>query len=113
MIPRRILQVVTGALVLVYLASTLFRGRQGSSSFYDVWIGNLGYGGCAVLCGWRALATRKGRWAWGAIALSLVLFTAGAILWTTLVQNFNPVPYPSVADYCFLAFYPVAYLGVG
>jgi diguanylate cyclase len=109
----RTLQVITAGFVLVYLASTVLRGREGSNSFYDVWIANLGYAGCTVMCGWAALVRRRGRWGWAAIAFSLLLFTSGSILWTALVQYFNPVPYPSIADACFLAFFVVAFLGIG
>jgi diguanylate cyclase len=114
-LPRsvRILQVVTGALVLLYLASTILRARGTSSTFWDVWIANLGYAGCTALCAWRAIARRPGRWGWGALAGGLLLFTAGSVLWTVWVQYFNPVPYPSIADFCFLAFFFMAFLGIG
>jgi diguanylate cyclase (GGDEF)-like protein len=108
-----VLQIATGILVAIYLASTILRARNTTSSFYDGWIGNLGYGGCAVLCAWRAVSDRRQRLAWAAIALGLGLFTVGAVLWTTTVQFWNPVPYPSISDVFFLAFYPVAYTGVG
>jgi diguanylate cyclase (GGDEF)-like protein len=107
------LQIATGILVAIYLASTVLRARNAASSLYDGWIGNLGYGGCAVLCAWRAVSDRRQRLAWAAIALSLGLFTVGAVLWTTTVQFWNPVPYPSISDVFFLLFYPVAYAGVG
>ena len=41
----------------------------------------------------------------------LVLFTAGSVLWTSWVQFFNPVPYPSISDACFLAFFFMAFPG--
>lgn len=107
------LQIATGILVVVYFASTVFRVRNTGSSFYDGWIDNLGYGGCVVLCAWRAVTDRQQRLAWAAITLSLVLFTAGTVLYTTIVQFWNPVPYPSIADAFWLLFYPVAYTGVG
>jgi diguanylate cyclase (GGDEF)-like protein len=114
-VPRgvRILQVVTGGLVLVYLASTILRSAGSYSTFYDVWVANLGYAGCAALCVWRATVRGPGRWGWGALAAGLVLFTAGSVLWTSWVQFFNPVPYPSIADACFLAFFFLAFLGIG
>jgi diguanylate cyclase (GGDEF)-like protein len=114
-LPRgvRILQAVTAGFVLVYLASTLLRVREGPNSFYDVCVANLGYAGCSALCIWAALARRRFRWGWAAIGASLLLFTSGSILWTTLVQYFNPVPYPSIADACFLAFFFLAFLGIG
>lgn len=114
-LPRgvRIVQVVTGALALVYLASTTLRSSGTSSTFFDVWVANLGYAGCTVLCAWRAIARRPGRWGWGALAGALLLFTAGSVLWTGWVQFFNPVPYPSIADFCFLAFFFIAFVGIG
>ena len=114
-LPRgvRILQVVTGGLALLYLASTTLRSSGTSSTFFDVWVANLGYAGCTVLCAWRAIARRPGRWGWGALAGGLLLFTAGSVLWTSWVQFFNPVPYPSIADFCFLAFFVMAFLGIG
>ncbi len=114
-VPRsvRIVQVVTGALVVAYLASTILRTPGTPSILYDVWVANLGYAGCTVLCVWRAIARRRGRWGWGALAGGLLLFTAGSVLWTSWVQYFNPVPYPSIADFCFLAFFFMAFLGIG
>ena len=35
------------------------------------------------------------------------------MLWTSTIQFWTPVPYPSPADVCFLVFYPLAYLGLG
>jgi diguanylate cyclase len=112
-VAARSLQLVTGVLVFAYLWSTIFRAHHFTNTLFDGWIGNLGYGGCAALCAWRALTVRRLRLAWSAIAASLVLFLVGAVLWTTLVQYYRPVPYPSISDAFFLVFYPVAYLGVG
>ncbi len=114
-VPRgvRSLQIVTGGLVLLYLASTVLRSPGSYSTFYDVWIANLGYAGCAALCVWRAIAKPEGRRGWGMLAAGLVLFTAGSVLWTSWVQFFNPVPYPSIADACFLVFFVLAFLGIG
>ena len=107
------LQGVTALLLAAYVASTIVRTRGSASVLFDTWIGNLAYAGATALCAWRALAERSSRWAWGAIALSLALFTAGSVLWTSTVQFWNPVPYPSPADVCFLVFYPLAYIGLG
>jgi diguanylate cyclase (GGDEF)-like protein len=114
-VPRsvRIFQGVTGAIVLLYLASTIVRSRGTSSTFFDVWVANFGYAGCTMLCAWRAIARRPGRWGWGALATGLLLFTTGSVLWTGWVQYFNPLPYPSIADFCFLAFFFMAFLGIG
>jgi len=107
------LWIATGVIMIAFLASTVLRTSGTHSRFWDEWVGNLGYGGCTLLCAIRALTRREQRGAWAAIALSLAIFTVGSILWTTTVQFWDPVPYPSIADAFFLVFYPVAYLGVG
>jgi diguanylate cyclase len=114
-LPRSVgvVQIATGGLTLLYLGSTILRAPGTSSNFYDVWVANIGYAGCTALVAWRAIAQRRGRWGWGALACALMLFTAGSVLWTTWVQYFTPVPYPSVADVCFLAYFFLAFIGIG
>jgi diguanylate cyclase (GGDEF)-like protein len=108
-----IAQIATGGVALLYLASTILRAPGTSSTFYDVWVANIGYAGCTALVAWRAATRRSGRWGWGALACGLALFTAGSVLWTTWVQYFTPVPYPSIADACFLAYFVMAFIGIG
>ena len=104
--------VVTLVLTLLYIGSTTLRRPGTSSFFFDVVIANLGYAGCTALCAWRAVARRRGRWGWGSLAAGLFLFTTGSVLWTTWVQYFNPVPYPSISDACFLTFFFLAFIGI-
>ena len=108
-----ILGLVTGALTLLYLGSTILRKPGTSDYFFDVWVANLGYVGCATLCSWRAIARRRGRWGWGTLAVGLWFFTAGSVLWTTWVQYLTPQPYPSISDAAFLTFFVFAFPGIG
>ncbi|MGA8416775.1 MAG: EAL domain-containing protein [Candidatus Dormiibacterota bacterium] len=108
-----VLGLVTGVLTLLYLGSTVLRRPGTSDYFFDVWVANLGYAGCATLCAWRAIARRRGRWGWGALAVGLWFFTAGSVLWTAWVQYFVPLPYPSISDACFLSFFVFAFPGIG
>ena len=112
---RRVLtlEAVTGALLAAYVASTFLRAENAAHPLFDTWIGNLSYGGSTLLCFWKAAASARQRRAWLLIASSLAVFTLGSVLWTTSIQFLDPVPYPSLADFCFLAFYPVAYVGLG
>ncbi len=103
---------MTAVLTLLYLGSTITRTPGTSSFFFDVVIANLGYAGTTALCAWRAVARHRGRWGWGALAAGLFLFTSGSVLWTTWVQYFVPVPYPSIADACFLGFFFLAFIGI-
>ena len=113
-LPRgvRVLQVVTGGLVALYLGSTILRPPGTSIAFFDVWVNNVGIVGCVTLMAWRAIARRRGRWVWAAFAGGLTFFTAGSVLYTALVQHFTTVPYPSIADFSFLADYPLALVGM-
>lgn len=107
------LGLVTGALTLLYLGSTILRKPGTSDYFFDVWVANVGYVGCATLCTWRAIVRRRGRWGWGALAVGLWFFTAGSVLWTTWVQYLIPQPYPSISDAAFLTFFVFAFPGIG
>jgi diguanylate cyclase (GGDEF)-like protein len=109
----RALHLVTAGLVLLYLASTIFREHPSTISFYDGWIGNLAYLGCAVLAALRAAVVYdRQRAGWTAMAVALALFAAGNLVWTTYVQFMDPVPFPSLQDALFLPFYPIAYVGI-
>ncbi len=109
----RIVQGVTAGLILAYVVSTIFRQHPSTISFYDGWVGNIAYFGCAALCALRAVYVRdRQRSGWAAIAVALLLFALGNLVWTTAVQFMDPVPYPSAQDALFLPFYPVAYVGL-
>ena len=109
----RTVQIATGALVLVYVASTVLRHHPSTIPLYDGWVGNAAYFGCALLCGLRVAAVRdRERYGWAAISVALLLFALGNLVWTTAIQFLDPVPYPSVQDVLFLPFYPIAYLGL-
>jgi diguanylate cyclase len=114
-LPRgvQLLQGVTGGLVALYLVSTILRPADTSIALFDVWVNNVGIIGCVLLLAWRAIARRRARWAWAAFAGGLTFFTLGSVLFTAVVQHFKPVPYPSIADFSFLADYPLALVGIG
>jgi diguanylate cyclase (GGDEF)-like protein len=109
----RALHLATAALVVLYLGSTVFRKHPSTISFYDGWVGNLAYLGCAVLAALRATLVRdRQRAGWTAMAVALGMFAAGNLVWTTYVQFMDPVPFPSLQDALFLPFYPIAYFGI-
>jgi len=109
----RALHLATAALVVLYLGSTIFREHPSTISFYDGWVGNLAYLGCAALAGLRATLVRdRQRAGWTALAGALGLFAAGNLGWTTFVQFMDLVPFPSLQDALFLPVYPMAFLGI-
>ncbi|HWI03800.1 MAG TPA: hypothetical protein VNT52_08240, partial [Acidimicrobiales bacterium] len=109
----RVLHLLTAGLVLLYLLSTIFREHPSTITFYDGWVGNLAYLGCAALAALRAALVRdRERAGWTVFAVALGLFAAGNLVWTTSLQFMDEVPYPSVQDALFLPFYPIAYVGI-
>jgi diguanylate cyclase (GGDEF)-like protein len=68
---------------------------------------------CAALaCLTRALRGGPERAAWFAISASIFAWAAGEIWWTLYIEGNPNAPYPSPADVGYLAFYPLAALGL-
>ncbi|HET9675991.1 MAG TPA: GGDEF domain-containing protein [Solirubrobacterales bacterium] len=68
---------------------------------------------CAGLaCLARALRGGPERPAWLAIGGSILAWAAGEIYWTLYIEGNPNAPYPSPADLGYLAFYPLAILGL-
>ena len=109
----RVLHLATAAAVVLYFASTVFRTHPSTIVFYDGWVGNFAYFGCAAITALRALTVRdRQRAGWAAMAVALTLFAAGNLVWTTWVQFMDPTPFPSIQDALFIPFYPIAYVGI-
>ena len=66
----------------------------------------------AVFVTARAITVKGHRWGWAAIALAIWLYTAAEFVWLAFIGNDPNAPYPSVADYLWLSFYPAAYIGL-
>jgi len=68
---------------------------------------------CAALaCLLRASRGGPERGAWIAISASILAWAAGEIWWTLYIEGNPDAPYPSPADIGYLAFYPLAVLGL-
>lgn len=68
---------------------------------------------CAALaCLTRALRGGPERGAWLAISASIFAWAGGEIWWTLYIEDNPSAPYPSPADIGYLAFYPLAVLGL-
>ena len=68
---------------------------------------------CAGLaCLTRALRGGPERGAWFAISASILAWGAGEIWWTLYIEGASSPPYPSPADLGYVAFYPLAVLGL-
>jgi len=85
-------------------------------SALDVAINGVVYDTVVVCAGLACLTrARRGgqeRGAWLAIAAAVLAWAAGEIWWTLYIEGNANAPYPSPADLGYLAFYPLAVLGL-
>lgn len=65
-----------------------------------------------LACLLRAAGTERERGAWLAIGAAVLLWGASEVYWTAFILNNPNPPYPSPADVGYLAFYPLAALGL-
>ncbi len=68
--------------------------------------------GGALLCFARAATLRTDRIAWVAIGASILCFVASNFYWKVTLVDLKESPYPSIADFGWLAYYLPAYVGV-
>jgi diguanylate cyclase (GGDEF)-like protein len=65
-----------------------------------------------LACVLKGFASDRERGAWFAIAAAIFSWAAGELYWTAAIENDPTPPNPSPADIGYLAFYPLAILGV-
>jgi diguanylate cyclase (GGDEF)-like protein len=82
------------------------------SSFLDDWLFELLVlaSGIGILA--RVALVPAERLAWSMIGVGALAWAAGDIYWLVAFSDKTEVPYPSIADGLYLAFYPFVYVGV-
>jgi len=108
---------VIGALLFGGAAIVILHDWMGiGGSALDVAINGVVYDTVVVCAGLACLTrARRGgqeRGAWLAIAAAVLAWAAGEIWWTLYIEGNANAPYPSPADLGYLAFYPLAVLGL-
>jgi diguanylate cyclase (GGDEF)-like protein len=68
--------------------------------------------GAAALVAARAVLVRHHRLGWAVMALAMALYAAAEFAWMLFIGDDPNAPYPSVADYLWLGFYPAAYVAL-
>jgi two-component system, cell cycle response regulator len=93
-----------------YVAMTLF-GEANTTGGITLYHATMV--GATIVCATRGLASRQERAPWLLLATAMGLWTAGDLYYTFAFRHAETVPFPSFADALYLAFYPVAYVGLG
>jgi two-component system, cell cycle response regulator len=98
------------ALLCAYVAMTLLGVADSRGG---TWVYNGILIAAALTCAARAVAVPHERAPWLLLALGMAVWTCGDLYWALFLSDDETIPYPSVADALYLAFYPLAYVGLG
>jgi two-component system, cell cycle response regulator len=107
-----LLGLLTGLLSL-YAAVTLWTLGSGSlQDFVGRWVYDVVVLGAAAVVLARAALMTTERKAWLALGLGLLLWALGQTYYSAVLYYASPAPFPSPADFGFLAFYPASYVAL-
>src|SRR6476659_1170124 len=87
----------------------------GGGAFADAaegWLNDAVVVAAGATCLLRSRSAGRERTAWEAIGASILVWAAAEIYWTVAIVGDPSPPYPSPADAGYLAFYPLAALGL-
>ena len=104
-LPLRLLAGLAALLILLFTITTVpgFRSDDSFDTGYDGWLQGTAYVAIAALAVVRPLSVRRDRLVWGLFGLSVCLRALGFVVYLGYVRRQEPQPYPSIADYCWLA----------
>ena len=109
----RVVLAATVLLLAGYVLHALFLiGGHGTDTFFQKWAFDLVPLGAALLVFARVKRDPHERLAWSLLALGLVFYVAGNVYYSLFVIDLDPLPIPSIADFLWLAQYPLTYLGL-
>jgi diguanylate cyclase (GGDEF)-like protein len=105
-------QVAAGVALVAFAAHTLLPDSGGIAWFFDYVVYYAIVVGAAAFVTLRAVFVPGHRWGWAVMALALWLYVAAEFVWLAFIGNDPNAPYPSIADYLWLSFYPAAYVAL-
>jgi PAS domain S-box-containing protein len=103
--PLRLLGGLAALLVILFSITTLpgVRSDQAFHTGYDGWLQGTAYVVLAFVAVVRPLLVPRDRLVWGLLGLAVCLRALGFVLYLGFVRLEQPPPYPSIADYAWLA----------
>ena len=113
-VARRALALLWLAFAVYFLHPAVGLGGKGLDSFFNDWL----YNGLLVLaalaCFARGLLRRDSqRAAWLLVGVALSAWATGDIYYSVALEHLSSIPFPSIDDAFYLAFYPPAYVAIG
>jgi diguanylate cyclase (GGDEF)-like protein len=100
---------LTGVALLAYAANVTVGFASGLDDFFEDYLYTALIVAAGAICLTRGFAIREERAAWLTMGAGLSAWAAGEITWAIMLTNDPNPPYPSVADFLYLAFYPASY----
>ena len=100
---------LTSAALLAYAANVAFGFASGLDDFFENYVYTGLILAAGVICLARGIAVREERAAWLTMGAGLSAWAAGEVTWAVMLASDPSPPYPSVADFLYLAFYPLSY----
>ncbi len=100
-------------MLAAYVVLTLMGQADGGLTEPSTWIYNSILIGSAAACIARGFAPTVERAPWLLLGAALGLWAGGDLYYTFFFSGAETVPFPSIADSLYLAFYPLAYVGLG
>jgi diguanylate cyclase (GGDEF)-like protein len=111
--PRRwVPHVVLGALGLAYIGLLVVRSPRDSSTLIDGWGVDALELAAGVLCLLAPRRRGRGRYVPVLLGVGVLCWGAGDVVTTVMSLGGSSVPSPGPPDACYLAFFPLAYIGV-
>lgn len=110
---RRTAEGALGLLAVAYVVVNLVQG-EAFSPLVDGGLLLAVSSGAMVLTASRAVMVRDGEHlAWAMLAVAVGTVFVGNLVWVARYAPLEDPPFPSLADLCWLGFYPAAFAGVG
>ena len=82
---------------------------RATASRWDGWLNNIAYLAAPLICYLRLKRSTSYRTSWLVLTAGLTLYGLGNIYWTMAIRTLDVEPFPSIADYLWLSFYPFAF----
>ena len=109
----RVILCCAAAAVLAHAAFTVGgAGKPGLERFFNQWLYDAVIVAGAVACLLRGVLVTRDRSAWLTIAGGVWLWAIGDIYWNLMLAGLEEIPYPSTADFFYIAGYPALYAGI-